>query len=192
MGKKIIIVCISGIIMIYGALNLFYVIYPEYAEFYNLSTMFKSTYYGGYGYYGYLNRLNAIPIITDKIFNDNTLKIIFGIGTGNAEYSKVSFLISDFYKKYSSQYMYIGFGDAMIFLENGLLGLIAYCTFFISIFRYRVKEGVNNIGSIKSYVKISKIIAIFCIILIVYNNSLRTESVYIMGFFLALPYPMDK
>ena len=72
------------------------------------------------------------------------------------------------------------------FFETGIIGLIAYLSFFVMCFilaRRQIKKGANELLG-----RIGMIMSAVCFILVFYNSSLRTEIAYMAFFSLSLPF----
>lgn len=184
LGKAILIIA-AGYIVISVSLPYLYKLYPDFEDFMNLDFIF-AVHEQGYSMSGDLDRLSAIPIITRKIFQNTPLRMIFGIGLGNAEYSSISFLCSQFYKQYGFLH-YTWFSDAMMYLETGFVGIALYVLSFITILFEALKKFRSNIR----YAEIDGTIAVMCImsmILVIYNQTLRTEAAYLLYFVFAATF----
>ena len=139
----------------------------NYANIYSLDGFVEyATRESGYDGDGDLNRLNAIPIINATIFKSNFQKQILGIGLGNSEYTQ--FYQSDFYRRYSYLH-YQWFHNVIVYIEQGYLGIVLYILLAVQMYKKCRKS--NN-----EYTSFSKILVILCIIMFIYNNSLRIEA----------------
>lgn len=143
----------------------------------------------GYTSSGDLNRLTAVPFILTNVLRTPRQKIL-GLGLGNCDTSAVPLIQTEFFKKYG--YLnYTWFSSAFMLLETGLLGLLSYILFFVVVFFCVHKIEKNNLAD-ASYCQIAKILAGLCLILVIYNSSLRTEAGYMMYFALSLPFIKNK
>ncbi|MGO2765979.1 MAG: 3-phosphoshikimate 1-carboxyvinyltransferase [Streptococcus thermophilus] len=135
----------------------------------------------GYNGTGDVNRLTGIATIWKQLFEGNLEKCLFGIGLGNAEYT--NFFASDFYRKYG--YMnYQWFHMIWMFIENGLIGILIYISFFI-----KTLKKSFAIRKEDEYASIAAISIVIMLLLYIYNNSLRVEaSGYLMFMILSVPY----
>lgn len=177
-----IVIIIVGIF----AIGIYEKLYSNNMDFLSLSFIedyaFKRTYGGATD----INRLSAISIINERIFKDNFKYKWIGLGLGNAETSSFSFLNSNFYNLYGERIKYNWFSHAFMYVESGYLGLLCYTSFFIKILIDSIKK--NNI-----LYKLSGIISIISIIMIIYNNTLRVESMgYTLFTLLAIPYIKER
>ena len=135
----------------------------------------------GYNGTGDLNRLTGVSTIATDIFNNDLKRILIGIGIGNAEYT--NYFSSNFYLWYS--YLnYQWFHMIWMFIETGLLGILLYLLFFISIFRKACRSKIKDLN-----MTTTKIMIVVMLILFVYNISLRSEaSGYLLFLLLSIPY----
>lgn len=131
-----------------------------------------------------INRLSAISIINERIFEDNLKYKWMGVGMGNAETGSYSFITSPFYNMYGERIKYNWFSHAFMYVESGYLGLMLYSAFFIKIFIDSVRKRKESV-----IYQLSIIVSTVCILMIVYNNTLRVESMgYALFALLSIPY----
>lgn len=145
----------------------------------------------GYGDEEALNRLSAIEKINTEVFKDDVLKKWWGTGVGNA--SKINFLgiESHFYQQFQ-RLRYDWFTHAMIYMEQGYLGVGLYLLFIIGsgIYSFRRLSSKNYYREWYSFGVIVSIIAGFNMI---YNNALITENAgYLCYFCIAIPFIAGK
>ena len=164
-------------------------LFPNFAEAISLSYFLESSLSGGYASAEQLNRLTVIPLLSKEILTTIPQRL-FGLGLGNCELANFEFLKTPFY--YEFGYLrYYWFSTAFLFLETGLLGLMFFFGFFIilifSLFFIMKKNKENKINC-----QMAIITAVLCIIIGVYNSSLRNESGFLMYFILALPFIAQK
>lgn len=139
----------------------------------------------GYNGNGDLNRLTGISIIANNIFKKDWLKILFGIGLGNAEYT--NFFTSNFYTRYHLL-NYQWFHMIWMFIETGIIGVVVYISIIIKALVNTIRIKAND-----RYVVIAKTMILIMFVLFIYNNSLRTESAgYLLFTILAIPYILKK
>ena len=131
----------------------------------------------GYTGAGDLNRLNAIGAI-DKLFFPRWYQRIFGLGLGACETSSVSLLCSDFFRSHGGLH-YHWMSHSFWYLEGGWMGLIFFFGFFFLVF-CRAGGGL--------YGRQSRILALCCLLIGIYNASLRTETAFLMYTVLAFPF----
>lgn len=134
----------------------------------------------GYDGVGDLNRMNGITQIIKGIFSKNYIKILFGVGLGNAEYT--NFFVSDFYRNFGLlHYQY--FHHIWMFIEVGAIGIVIYIYIYIRMF-FKAKNKMMSSGEV-CYIRTLIIIALF---LFAYNTTLRAETTAPVIFML-LSYP---
>lgn len=132
-----------------------------------------------------LNRFSAIPVLLNTIVKE-PLQSIFGLGLGNCDFSDVSIFSTPFSQTYGSL-NYRWFSIAILFLENGFLGLGLYFTFFIVCIVLTIKKHINKTGN-PIFCKLAMIIALLSIGISFYDSSLRSDAAYLFYFVLALPF----
>ena len=81
---------------------------------------------------------------------------------------------------------------ATMYLECGWIGLIFYFGFFVLVYFKVLKIERNCSAGWKGYCRITRIVAVLCLIISVYNSSLRTEAGYMAYFVLAVPFAITK
>ena len=139
---------------------------------------------GGYTGAGDMNRLTAIPLSWTNFLNTIPQKL-FGLGLGNCDSAPIYFLTSPFYNDYA-YLRYNWFTSSMILLETGLIGTLLYLAFFVIIFfsaLYRLRKGGGN----PLLYQMAMVLAPMCLVLFLFDSSMRTEPAYMMYFALALP-----
>ena len=167
---------IIGVITIPIMISILYKLYPSMEGSMSISNIISiASSKEGYTSSGDLNRLNAIGQMYTQIFNKDIFDGLIGIGLGNAYTGGQMSLFAKMYE--ATHYSY--FQSAYVFSETGILGLFLYVITFIIIFSYKKKS---------RYSTIARIMAIMAIILVVYDEVLRTEGAYIMYFILSLAF----
>ena len=179
-----IFVFIGGIITVVICVNLLFILFPYFSDLNNIAALleYQSKGYSGAGTVG---RLNSIEMISD-LFLDTGFKQLTGLGLGNCDTSTVDFLNTPFYKEYG-YIRYFWFSTAHITLETGYIGFGLYTGFFALLFVLSAIE-LKKENSNKDYCRLSMVIAVTCILIIIYNSSLRTEAGYMIYFMLSLPF----
>ena len=152
---------------------------------YNLSSSDK-----GYTSSGDLNRLNAIPRI-NELWLQNGWQRLFGLGLGNCDTASYAILNTPFFEAYGDMH-YTWISYAMIYLETGWIGLIFYWGFFVLVYFGILRIERRSEGTAKSYCRISRIMAVLCVVISIYNSSLRTEAGYMAYFVLAIPFALSR
>ena len=162
------------------------VLFPDFADWFSLESVFQSA-SAETGYTGQndLNRLTGAAIVLERFLPSFSQKI-FGLGLGNCDYAAFDFLTSPFYLSYGSL-NYVWFSSTFLILETGLLGFGLYILFFVAVFITANKREKAKCGN-TLYCRLAKIMSIMCLVLIVYNSSMRMESAYMVYFVLALPF----
>lgn len=183
--KKVAILLVSVVSVVISA-NLLELLFPNWENWFSLDYMISAALSSnGYTDSGDMNRLTSIPIAWD-MFLTTWPKRLFGLGLGNCDSSTFSFLSTDFFQKYGYLH-YNWFSVSFMFLETGILGLTCYLAFFGFVYVLagkRKKSGeADNISA-----QLAKVMAVVSVILIIYNQSMRTEGGYMMYFILALPF----
>ena len=165
-----------GVIAIPIMISLLYKLYPSMEGSMSISNIISiASSQEGYTSSGDLNRLNAVRQIYTKIFNKDIFDGLIGIGIGNAYTGGQMSLFAKMYE--ATHYSY--FQSAYVFSETGILGLFLYVITFLIIFAHKKKS---------RYSTMTRIMAIMAIILIVYDEVLRTEGAYIIYFILSLAF----
>lgn len=166
-------------------------VFPNFEGFFSLDWFMEA---GGsdkgYTSAGDLNRLNAISKI-NELWLKTPWQRLFGLGLGNCDTSGFAIVNTPFFEAYGDMH-YTWLSYAMIYLETGWIGLIFYYGFFVLVYFGARRIEKRSDGIAKTYCRMSRILAIMCMIIAVYNSSLRTEAGYMMFFALAIPFALDK
>ena len=179
-------VVFAGAVGIVVGVSVLTLVFPKSADVLKISSLLDiATSEKGYTNSGDLNRLTTIPVIT-KFFLTTVPEKLFGLGLGNCDTAAYSFLQTPFFTQYSFL-NYTWFSTAFVFLETGFTGLIFFFGFFVLIF-FLGKKAAREQGADKMYCQIASILAICCVLIAIYNSSLRTEAGYMAYFVLALPF----
>ena len=188
--RKLWMILCGFLIVVVGAVALAR-LYPYFSDFFSYRWFLEEALSGkGYTYAGDLNRLNAIPRI-NELWLKNWAQRLFGLGLGNCDTSAFAFLNTPFFQKYSgTHYTWISY--AFLYLECGYLGLLFYWSFFVLLyFKIRRLEKTAE-GNEFSHCRIARIMTVLCLVLSIYNGSLRTEAGYMVYFVLALPFTRHR
>lgn len=181
----------GGLAAVSGGAMLLAVVFPEFAGFLSIEYFLKSaTSNKGVTSSGDLNRLNAIPRI-NELWLTNWGQRLFGLGLGNCDTSSFAMVNTPFFEKYGDMH-YTWRSYAMMYLECGWIGLIFYFGFFVLVYFAIRKIERRCEGVSKTYCRISRIVAVLCVIIAIYNSSLRTEAGYMAYFVLAIPFALGK
>ena len=132
-----------------------------------------------------IGRFNAIEVISRR-FLPETADQLFGMGMGNCDVSSIAAFNTPFYDIYVDTHYSI-FSYAHMFLETGFVGLTLFILFFVMCFIVSLKQ-MKKKNSNRFFCQMGVIISALCLILMVYNSSLRTEAGYMIYFVLALPF----
>lgn len=158
---------------------------PEFTGFYSFEGIVENNYEGGYGNSEGLNRLSAVKTL-DDLFMDNSQKELLGYGFGAGQYTQ--FFESALYSTWGETLHWTWFTDAAIFLETGYLGLSIYVLMFVLI-AFSSLHVPRSCSDDKWFLRACATVAVFCIILIVYNCSLTVDpTCYFIGVLLSFYY----
>lgn len=170
---SIIVISTAGIALGVFAL---YTIFPNWSNFFSLDKIMETSTY--YATQTDLGRMNALTRSYDKFFSNDQIQFLFGKGMGSAETSQISMFNSSFYDMYANQLHYNWLTQAMIFIEQGLVGLVMNISFYILVYWNNCKRYMTNMN------RVGKILAVLSVLLIFYNSSMRTEAAYMIYLFL--------
>lgn len=177
---------IGAIVGIAVSLRIITNLFPQYANWFSFDEIWKSiSSDAGYTSQNDMNRMTAITISSER-FLPTVLDKLFGLGLGNCDYASFDFLITPFYRAHNKLH-YTWFSSAFTVLETGFVGLTLYVSFFIAVCLQVNKKLKNGTGDLLSG-QMALIMSLLCLVLIVYNSSLRIESAYMVYFVLALPF----
>lgn len=183
--KKVLIIA-GGLVGVVLATQMLVRLFPIFEGIFSIRAMLESASSDkGYTNKGDINRLNAISVISDR-FLDTWSERMVGRGLGNCDTSTFAFLNTPFYKKYSFL-NYSWFSLAFIFLEMGYIGLAFFFGFFVLVFLLAARIA-KRLPQNRSYCLMTMICAVCCVVIGIYNSSLRNEAGYMMYFMLALPF----
>ncbi len=172
-------------ISVSAAAYLLTLFYTEFADFFSLKNLWELATKENYSSNNDLNRLSAISTLLKNniIGGANSL---FGMGLGNCDTSDVSIFNSTFYQNFSFLH-YQWFTFVMIFMETGFLGLGLFWAFFVLCIVRSLKYLKNGTGN-KMFCQLGVLMGVLCIVISLYNASLRIEAGYMAYFVLALPF----
>lgn len=166
-------------------------IFPNFAGFFSWEWMWESAISSkGYTSNYDLNRLNAIAVINERWLTDGWQRP-FGLGLGNCDTSSYAIVNTPFFEKYGDMH-YSWLSYAFMYLECGWIGLLFYYGFFALVYRRVQKMEHGCDASVKTYCRIARIMAIVCVMISIYNSSLRTEAGYLVYFVLAAPFAYSR
>lgn len=183
-------VILGGILAVFIGAFAISILFPTFAGWFSLDWIISvATSDKGYTNAGDLNRLNAIPAI-NELWLQTSQQRLFGLGLGNCDTSSVAALDSPFAKLYGDMH-YGWLSYAHMYLECGWIGLVFSFGFFILLFFEIKKIGRQAVETKRSYCRMAMILSALCVLLLVYNASLRLEAAYMMFFALAVPFVHD-
>ena len=183
--KKLALILLSVVGVILG-ITILMKVFPTWADWFTIDNIIETALSTeGYTGAGDMNRLTSVPMSLN-MFLTSWPKRLLGLGLGNCDTSTFNFLNTPFFK--SNGYLhYSWFSTSFMILETGLIGLLTYLSFFALIYVYALKRIKNGRGE-KLYCQLAMVMAIIALILVVYNQSMRTEAAYMMFFVFALPF----
>ncbi len=186
--RRSILLLVAGGLAVYFSMMLFFILYPDWANFFNIETIME--YIGddtGYAGQGTLNRMSSIPFVFENMFK-SPIQMLFGYGLGNAD--SWAMFTSSLYQEFGD-YRYYYFGFAMLLVENGVLGTICYLGFFASVcicgFVYRLKDPENACWYTMAIV--GSLLVVFHQL---YSSTLRVDIIYNYMFWMSIPFIMMR
>lgn len=188
--RKLLLIVGGGAAIVGGAAILT-TVFPLWGQWFNLEWFLKTaTSDVGYTGSGDLNRLNAIPQI-NELWLKHWSQRIFGMGLGNCDTASFDVVNTPFFRQHGDMH-YTWISYAMMYLETGYIGLLFYFGFFVLVYfgAYRIEKRSEGIA--RTYCRVSRIMAVMCAIIAVYNSSLRGEAAYMAYFVLAIPFVFGK
>ena len=188
--RKMFIGITSVVALVVGLVLLIY-LFPDFRETMTIEGMYEAaTSEQGYTSSEDFNRLTAFQMTTER-FLTTTKERVFGLGLGNCDYAEgYDFLTTPFYRRYKDLH-YVWFSTSFVLVEMGIIGLVFFEGFYILLFaeiQRRKKEYPAN----RLYCQMAQVLSILCILISIYNSSLRVEAAYMMYFMLALPFVNRK
>lgn len=184
-------VIIGGLVAVVGFAALLVVLFPGFKGFLTISWLYENAVSdSGYTSSGDLNRLTAISQINELWLNSWGQRL-FGLGLGNCDTSSFAAVNTPFYEAYGDMH-YTWLSHAFMYLECGWIGLIFYFGFFVLAYlrAYRIERRSDGIA--KTYCCLARIMVVCCVLIAVYNSSLRTEVGYMAYFVLAVPFVFER
>jgi len=169
--------------------SLLVTIYPHWrVQLSNIDDIILNTAKTEYTHAFSLSRMTAGPYLFQNVLTTPSQKLL-GIGFGSAG-NFLSFE-SPFFIRYS-MLNYDIFHYAYILAEIGIIGLIAYCLFFMSISyeSIRIKRILNL--EFDFYCCISFIISLLVLVFIVYHPSMYMDGAFIFYFHLTFPFIIER
>ena len=186
--RRSILLLVAGGLAVYFSMMLFFILYPDWANFFNIETIME--YIGddtGYAGQGTVNRMSSIPFVFENMFK-SPIQMLFGYGLGNAD--SWALFTSSLYQEFGD-YRYNYFGFSMLLAEDGVLGTICYLGFFASVcicgFIYRLKDPKNACWYTMAIV--GSVLVVFHQI---YSSTLRVDIIYNYMFWMSIPFIMMR
>lgn len=184
-------VILGGTMAVLAGAALLTVSFPQYAGWFSPEWMLEAvTARRGYTSAGDLNRLTAIPKI-NELWLPHWSQRIFGKGLGNCDTSSFGFLNTPFFRSHGHMH-YSWIGYAFTYLETGWVGLCFYWGFFLLAAVKACCLGKYSPDADKTRCRTAMILAVFGLLLSVYNASLRAESAYMFYYALAAPFAAGR
>lgn len=134
----------------------------------------------GYGF----PRVGSLPLISAMFFH-NTQEELLGLGCGICENTTLSFADTYFIERYG-HLNYYQYPIQLTFLQTGLIGVILYVGFFVSLLVYNIKRRFFAEEQYKTTYDLAVMINIICIALIWYNQTLKWYYAIMPFLFLSL------
>lgn len=181
----------GGLVAVMLFATLLEIVFPNFSGFLSFDWFLQTgTSNQGYTSSGDVNRLNAIPII-NNLWLTTWPERLFGLGLGNCDTATYAFLNTPFYESYGYMH-YTWLSYAFMYLECGWIGLIFYFGFFVLVYFKATKIQKRVSGDGVTYCRLARIMAIMCMVISIYNSSLRTEAGYMAYFVLSIPFVYDR
>lgn len=181
--KTVLLILGAFVILVFG--TLLAALYETFSDFLSFDKIWALITNPNYSTGEDIGRITAIPTISER-FLPTLWNKLFGLGLGNCDASSLAIFNTPFYSAYQHVH-YTYFTYAMTYLETGLVGLILYVAFFVAVLVKSTNMYKNNLAD-QLFCQLTVILAVSCIILFVYNSSLKMDASYIAYFVLALPF----
>ena len=178
---------VTAFVAIFLGIQILTWIFPGWSGWFRpskiLQTALDSSGYNGSGVE--VNRLTAIPIAWNTYLTTWPQKL-FGLGLGHCDFSSFSFLTTPFYLE-NANILYTWFYSGFLMLETGLVGVVLYCAFFAAVFfcSWRVERKTD---ADKTTCQTAKIMSLICLLMFVYDSSMRSYIAFVAFLVLALPF----
>lgn len=154
-------------------------------SFFNISKIWEFATQENYSSQETVNRLSAIPTLAKTVLTD-PIDRIFGLGLGNCDTSTFALVNTPFYEQFF-YLRYNWFSCAIVFLEQGYIGVIANLAFFV-VYMALIRKRLKAVDANPVLCYLGMIMAIVSITLFFYNSSLRAEGAYLVYLIMALPF----
>ncbi|WP_140445392.1 MULTISPECIES: hypothetical protein [unclassified Bifidobacterium] len=183
---KTLVLIIGFILVFYLGIHLYYILYPDSIDIFDINSIMKYSAQGGYSTRYDLNRLTAVQTLNSD-FMHSPIDSLFGFGLGSGQHTQ--FFEAPLYSKYGDILHWIYFTHASVFIETGFVGLLLYVGFYLCV-SCKVFS-VRNINR-SSISNSCFVFSILSILLISYNSTAIIESSYLMAWFIGLPLVFVK
>lgn len=188
-GKKIRVkwigIIVGGILLLIIGIAYLGEVYEYWKGFFTIEKILEEvTRDGGYTNRGDINRLTFLDIINDRVFRNSFFERLVGIGLGGAEFSGISDLFtSSFYNRYEYLHYYY-FSLSWMYVECGYIGMSLYLSSFVVAIYKGFKRLKTNYKH-EFFLIIGILATCMSILLLIYNQSMRLPSAYLMYFCIA-------
>ena len=184
--RKLLVIVGGFLVVVLGAFFLTR-LFPHFSDFFSYRWFLETALSAkGYTSAGDMNRLTAIPMI-NELWLKNWGQRLFGLGLGNCDTSGFAFLDTPFFQANGHMH-YTWLSYAFWYLECGAIGLAFYWGFFALLY-FKIRRIEKSAeGDLVSCCRVARIMAALCVVLSIYNSSLRTEAGYMAYFVLAVPF----
>ena len=181
---------IKNILLLLIIISMSGIIYNVCLSVYNSTNIFNLKYINKYlteSSYSYsessINRTDGIKII-NRLLNFSDFQKFFGCGLGAGEYN--AYFQSPIYTEYSQTHYY-WFLYAWLYLETGYVGLFIYSMILVTmLFQLYVCSRKKKKIPLNTKIGISILPAL--LLMTIYSSALKTDSAYIIFFFLGIAY----
>ena len=177
------------VLLLISSFSILLIVYPHWrVQLSTIEDIIFNTAKTEYNHAFSLSRMTAGPYLFQNVLTIPSQRLL-GIGFGNAG----NFLNfeSSFFIRYG-MLNYDIFHYAYILAEIGIIGLAAYCIFFMSISyeSIRIKRIINYESGF--YCCISFIVSLLVLVFIVYHPSMYMDGAFIFYFPLTFPFIIEK
>lgn len=186
--KKLLII-FGGLVGVILTTKLLVTLFPIFEGAFTLKGLYEIVSNDkGYTGKGDINRMNFISVVTGNFLRTFPRQLI-GLGLGNCDTASYAIFNTPFFVRYSAL-NYSWFSSSFVFLETGYLGMCFHFGFYILLF-FMARKVSKMQPHRKQRCLVTMICSVCCILISIYNSSLRTEAGYMIYFVLALPFVKD-
>lgn len=129
-------------------------------------------------------RATPFSQINDYFFRGNVFYNLFGYGFGACESSETFAWANSSFATAYGQLGYRNLSTAMLFIETGYVGIVAFIAILVGIFVNAQKLKQKNIQN-RSFYAFSQVVSVILIANVWYNSSIRREIAYLSFFCLS-------